>query len=769
MEQPLIHVSFFQGLKKVPPVLRSFSVDEACTFFTPHFPPIVGKENRQKEGHQFSFNIYKEGTTRGTDNVESMTGVVLDFDNKDGDFVSIESITDKLYAKRLIYFWYTTWSHTATLPRWRMIIPFSHPLPKEQYKAVYRKVLVLLDNPPGLDPAGETIAQMWYPPFRCAGQPFQAQARREGYLLNPLGIDNMLSPLQRAEYEASQKPRNEKRAFLQEADALEDPEIRELLQFISADDYHDWVKVGMTLHHHFGGTTQGFSLWNDWSRRSAKYKGDHDLLIHWKTFERAQNPVTIGTLIYLAQENGYRRTSRFDSRAYASVSTSIANDVPDICGDDVEEDSTPEDVDEEKNDVDSDLGSDFQDFPRVDPQEMPIPFLNGIFQYLSGCSLYVNPVYALAATIVTGGFLMRKTMPKKEKLNTNFMALSIGPTGTGKTQVFQGIENLLLELEQQKYVASKLISQQGIVEALKARDACLFLLNDEAAYAAEAMKSKTISHHELAVEELKLKLFNNPTSITPPCSKGADLTPIMRPFFCELATSTPNILTAFVPRDFTSGLLPRYFLMYEKLRCLEENPNWTFDIPEGLVPLIEKQCNLASDETPQRTFEKEASDLLKKFSERVKSARERILEQPYSTSQEIHGASLTRLVEQAKKLTFLASEKDGSRYVVRENAVVWAISVVLLSYRNMREIIDNNIFENRTEQMRARVLDIIQKASNGKWVPKARTLRNITFLTRRELDDILIKLEEDGMIQIRKEGEKRFLIRSTSRRERNKR
>ena len=292
---------------------------------------------------------------------------------------------------------------------------------------------------------------------------------------------------------------------------------------------------------------------------------------------------------------------------------------------------------------------------------------------------------------------------------------------------------------------------------------------DAAAYAAEAMKSKTISHHELAVEELKLKLFNNPTSITPPCSKGADLTPIMRPFFCELATSTPNILTAFVPRDFTSGLLPRYFLMYEKLRCLEENPNWTFDIPEGLVPLIEKQCNLASDETPQRTFEKEASDLLKKFSERVKSARERILEQPYSTSQEIHGASLTRLVEQAKKLTFLASEKDGSRYVVRENAVVWAISVVLLSYRNMREIIDNNIFENRTEQMRARVLDIIQKASNGKWVPKARTLRNITFLTRRELDDILIKLEEDGMIQIRKEGEKRFLIRSTSRRERNKR
>ena len=764
MEQPLIHVSFFQGLKKVPPVLRSFSVDEACTFFTPHFPPIVGKENRQKESGQFSFTIYKEGTTRGTDNVESMTGIVLDFDNKDGDFVSIESVTDKLYAKRLIYFWYTTWSHTATLPRWRLIIPFSHPLPKEQYKAVYRKVLVLLDNPPGLDPAGETIAQMWYPPFRCAGQPFQAQARREGYLLNPLGIDNMLSPLQRAEYEASQKPRNEKRAFLQEANALEDPEIRELLQFINADDYHDWVKVGMTLHHHFGGTLQGFSLWNDWSRRSAKYKGDHDLLIHWKTFERAQNPVTIGTLIYLAQDNGYRRPSRFETSALGPSTPAVVNEASEA----PEEEIFEEESSAEEEDGHNELDVDFHDFPLTNTQELPTSFLDGIFKYLSGCSLYVNPVYALAATIVTGGFLMRKTMSKKEKLNTNFMALSIGPTGTGKTQVFQGIENLLAELEQQKYVASKLISQQGIVDALKARDACLFLLNDEAAYAAEAMKSKTISHHELAVEELKLKLFNNPASIAPPCSKGADLTPIMRPFFCELATSTPNILTAFVPRDFTSGLLPRYFLMYEKVRCLEENPNWTFDIPEGLVPLIEKQCNLASDETPERTFEKEAADLLKQFRERVNAARDRILAQPYSTSQEIHGASLTRLFEQAKKLTFLASEKDGCRYVVRENAVRWAISVVLLALKNMREIIDNNIYENRTEQMRARVLKIIQKVSKGKWISKEWALRNITFLTRRELDDILIKLEDEGMIQVQTKGTKYFSIRSTTPRERKK-
>lgn len=770
MEQPLIHVSFFQGLKKIPPVLRQFSVEEACTFFTPHFPPMVAKEDRQKEGHQFSFNIYRQGKTRGTDNVESMTGIVLDFDNKDGDFVSIESVTDKLYARRLIYFWYTTWSHTASLPRWRLIIPFSHPLPKEQYKAVYGKILVLLGNPPGLDPAGESVAHIWYPPFRCAGQPFQAQARREGFLLNPLGIDDILSPLQRSQYEASQKPRNEKKAVLQEAEELDDREICELLQFIGADDYHDWVKVGMTLHHHFGGTTQGFSLWNDWSRRSSKYKGDADLHAHWRTFERQHNPVTIGTLIYLAQENGYRRPSRFESNAFTSRVSSSRNDAPEVPEEEMEaeevfEDDSPLEEEEEKSEYDLD----FKDFPPVDVQEMPTSLLESIFRYLCGCPFYENPVYALAATIVTGGFLMGKTMPKAERLRTNFMALSIGATGTGKTQIFQGVRAILTALEQDKHIANKLISQQGIIEALRQRDACLFLLNDEASYAAEALKNKNISHHEIATEELKLNLFSSPTSYTPPCSKGADLTPIMRPFFCELATSTPNILTAFAPRDFTSGLLPRYLLFKENHKILVETQNPTLGLPEGLIQLIKENCSLSATESGVRVFEEKAAALLSQFKINVFNARNRLLEQSESKSNMLEGAVLARLFEHVSKLLFLTSVKEDARYVVHEASVSWAISVVLLSYRNMREIIENNIHENRTEQMRDRVLKIIQKVSKGKWVPKSRALQDITFLTRRELDDILIKLADEGMIEIRQKGKQHFSIRSTSRRERNKR
>ena len=760
---PQIHVSFFQGLKKVPPLLRAFSLQEACDFFTPTFPPIVEKDKRMTEGQPFSFNIYKQGKTRGKDHVDSMTGIVLDFDNKDGDFVEIESVTDKLYAKRLIYFWYTTYSHTATLPRWRLIIPFSQPLPVAQWKPVYQKMVILLDSPPGIDPACESIAQMWYPPFRAKGHSFQAHARREGFLLNPLHIDEMLSSVQQAEYAASHLPKQQSLSVLKEAHEIDAREIRECLQYIGADHYDDWIKVGMTLHHHFGGNMQGFSLWNDWSFRSSKYKGENDLLSHWQTFGRQGNPRTISTLIYLAQENGYRRPSALESRSYTTPSSPSPNshDKPHLLREEAVAESLLSEEDKEERDYD------FRDFSSVSPQDMPTPFLEGIFRYLCRCPFYENPVYALAATLVTGGFLMRKTIAKEERLNTNFMALSIGMTGTGKTQIFQGVKAILEALTQDKHVASKLISQQGFIEALRAREGCLFLLNDEASYAMEAMKSKSISHHELATEEIKMNLFSYPAFYTPPCSKGADLTPIPRPFFCELATSTSNILSSFSPRDFTSGLLPRYFLFHEQHKELIESKNPTLSLPEGLIEFIDQQCSLSVGERGMRVFEEEAAERLAQFKKSVFEARNHLLAKPMLKETILKGTVLARLFEHVRKLTFLASEKEGSRYVVRKAAVEWAIGIGLMSYKNMKEIIETSLHENRTEQMRFRVLEVIRKSSKGKWIPKGVTLRNITFLTRRELDDILLKLEDEGMIHIQKRGEKQFIIRSTTRKERN--
>lgn len=61
---------------------------------------------------------------------------------------------------------------------------------------------------------------------------------------------------------------------------------RAVLEQLDPDmGYHDWIRVGMALHHEFGGAYEGFELWDEWSSAGALYKGDDDLEFHWRTFD----------------------------------------------------------------------------------------------------------------------------------------------------------------------------------------------------------------------------------------------------------------------------------------------------------------------------------------------------------------------------------------------------------------------------------------------------------------------------------------------------
>lgn len=74
------------------------------------------------------------------------------------------------------------------------------------------------------------------------------------------------------------------------------------LEHISPDDYQDWITVGMALKH------EGLSLsvWEEWSRRSAKHH-DGECAAKWDSFNESSGgaPVTGGTLITMAKRNGY--------------------------------------------------------------------------------------------------------------------------------------------------------------------------------------------------------------------------------------------------------------------------------------------------------------------------------------------------------------------------------------------------------------------------------------------------------------------------------
>jgi CRISPR-associated protein Cmr3 len=79
-----------------------------------------------------------------------------------------------------------------------------------------------------------------------------------------------------------------------------------------ADDYDDWVTVGMALH---SVSDSLLSKWDDWSRQSSKYK-PKDCEKKWQSFKG--QGLAIGTLAHMAKQDGWRSPFKTSGRGYGS-------------------------------------------------------------------------------------------------------------------------------------------------------------------------------------------------------------------------------------------------------------------------------------------------------------------------------------------------------------------------------------------------------------------------------------------------------------------
>lgn len=77
-------------------------------------------------------------------------------------------------------------------------------------------------------------------------------------------------------------------------------DITVLLQYISAEDYNDWINTGMIIKGELG--EDGYEIWDSWSRTSDKYD-PFIMRTKWDSFKR--EGLGLGTLVKKAQENGF--------------------------------------------------------------------------------------------------------------------------------------------------------------------------------------------------------------------------------------------------------------------------------------------------------------------------------------------------------------------------------------------------------------------------------------------------------------------------------
>jgi hypothetical protein len=79
--------------------------------------------------------------------------------------------------------------------------------------------------------------------------------------------------------------------------------LESALAFVSPEcGYDDWIQIGMAIHAELG--DGGFSVWDSWSAKSAKYPGSRELNSHWKSFK--SGGITGATIFKQAMQAGWR-------------------------------------------------------------------------------------------------------------------------------------------------------------------------------------------------------------------------------------------------------------------------------------------------------------------------------------------------------------------------------------------------------------------------------------------------------------------------------
>lgn len=107
-------------------------------------------------------------------------------------------------------------------------------------------------------------------------------------------------------------------------------DLADMLSHIDPDcEYETWIRAGMAVHHSSAGT--GFQVWDEWSAKGSKYNPDK-METHWHSFGRSANPVTLGTLVYYAEEAGWVRPVTFQPEQSEFEIPQIDNDPLDTTG-----------------------------------------------------------------------------------------------------------------------------------------------------------------------------------------------------------------------------------------------------------------------------------------------------------------------------------------------------------------------------------------------------------------------------------------------------
>lgn len=249
---------------------------------------------------EFGIDRTDKGSFRHTDNIRQVTGVEVDYD---GGRISPEEARDALEGADLAGFVYTTPSHTADAPRWRILCPMDGRTNAKGRAKLVARLNGLFDG--ALAAESFTASQSFY--FGHVGSPDAA-----AYLVPGRYIDVATELDAGAIGRRGDAEEGTGEADASKVDMPLDLIADALFTIPNTRDNPDaeerdwWLNIVAAIHHQTDGSEEGLAIAEEWSARHHSHKR-RNLLAAWRSFGRYRHdPITARLILAEARKHGWR-------------------------------------------------------------------------------------------------------------------------------------------------------------------------------------------------------------------------------------------------------------------------------------------------------------------------------------------------------------------------------------------------------------------------------------------------------------------------------
>ena len=224
-------------------------------------------------------------------------------------------------------------------------------------------------------------------------------------------------------------------------------EVAEMVDAIPNDDRHydEFIEIGMAIHQATNG--EGYHIWDNWAQRAKKYD-PAQMSVKWHSFGKSANPVTIGTLIFHAEEAGYIRPVTF--------STSEAPKHFDAKPGELPFDTSPYDV------------------------KRPPGFVGKLAEWMNGNS-YSEPLENLnciSSVAAVGNLIGLHTTDDLTNVSTNLLVLCVAESASGKEMVGTSYAEIMRVAGLSGAMAGGIKSKQEICRNLIEHQAAFYMIDE---------------------------------------------------------------------------------------------------------------------------------------------------------------------------------------------------------------------------------------------------------------------------------------------------